>query len=311
MDCAAASENQVCGYCGDESDTVRCKACESTRLRIYRTVKVDQELKKAWGDMADKSSLLAKAKHTYGDTLFKLLKTTLTETIRTEDNVSFTGTGIFMDEDDIKEMYKKKTARLAAILRHAKRITCPSTQIELIEDIQYTSCAAASPSHTTTAKREIEGTEKIKQPKKPKVQLTEGDTFLAGGTAKPLTTAQVNHLKKYKDEVDAAYSKLDEHYDEIKKSVEEKGLGDNVPQYIHTSHAAAKVKKAEFHARLDIIKDSQTCDWKVLQSDVADIKSTTRDVMRRTVLQAQEAQSLGATPTPKKKGKAKAKANAL
>ena len=62
VDYAAPSENQVCGYCGDESDTVRCKSCESVRLRIYRAVKVDQELKKAWGDMADKSSLLAKAK---------------------------------------------------------------------------------------------------------------------------------------------------------------------------------------------------------------------------------------------------------
>ena len=310
MDYAARSENQVCGYCGDESDTVRCKACESTRLRIYRTVKVDQELKKAWDDMADKSSLLAKAKTTYGPTLFKLLKTTLTETIRTQDDVSFTGTGVFMDEDDITKKYANKPARLTATLRHAKRFICPTTGIELIEDMQYKSCAAASSSHTTTAKREIEGTEKFKQPKKPKVQLTEGDTFLAGGTEKPLTTAQVNHLKKYKDEVDAAYSKLDEHYDEIKKSVEENGWGDNVPQYIHTSHAATKVKKAEFHARLDIIKDSQTCDWKVLQSDVADLKSTTKDLMRRTVLQAQEAQSLG-TPKPKKKAKAKGKAKAL
>ena len=42
------SQNNLCGYCGDESDTARCKSCESTRLRIYRAVKADKELKKAW-----------------------------------------------------------------------------------------------------------------------------------------------------------------------------------------------------------------------------------------------------------------------
>ena len=226
LDCAKASEDQVCGYCGDESDTARCKSCESVRLRIYRAVKVDQGLKKAWGDMKEKDSLMAKAKHAYGDVLFKLLKTTLTEEICTEDKVSFIGTGIFMDEDDIKEKYAKQTTRLAAILRHVKRIICPTTKIELIEDMQYTSCASASSSHTSTAKREIEGTEKIAKPKKVKVEKADGDKYLAGEAGKSLTNAQVSHLQKYKDEVDAAYTKLGESYDEIKNSVEEKGWGE-------------------------------------------------------------------------------------
>ena len=84
-------------------------------------------------------------------------------------------------------------------------------------------------------------------------------------------------------------------------------MGENVPQYIHTAHAAAQVKKAEFDARVEIIKESHTCDWKALQSDVAELNSATKDLVRRTILQGQEAQSLGAKPKPRAKGKGKAK----
>ena len=299
------SQNNLCGYCGDESDTARCKPCESTRLRIYRAVKADKELKKAWDGMKDKEALMAKAKDAYGDVLFKLLHTTLTEEINTEAKVTFVGTGIFMDVEDITEKYAKKTTRLAAVLKHSKRILCPTTKIELIEDMQYTSCAASSSTHTTTAKRELEGTEKIKKPKKPKVVKEEGEE--PAEKEKSLTAAQLSHLQKYTEGVDAAYKKLGESYDPIKKSVDEKGWGMNVPQYIHTSHAAAVVKKTEFDARVEIIKDSQTCDWKALQSDVAELNSATKDLVRRTILQGQEAQSLGAKPKPRAKGKGKAK----
>ena len=82
----------------------------------------------------------------------------------------------------------------------------------------------------------------------------------------------------------------------------------NVPQYIHTTHAAAVVKKTEFDARVEIIKESQTCDWKALQRDVAELSNGTKDLVRRTILQGQEAQSLGAKPKPRSKEKRKAKA---
>ena len=255
--------------------------------------------------MKDKEHIIAKAKDSYGDALFKLLRTTLTEEINTESKVGFTGTGVFMDEDDIKEKYAKKPSRLAAVLKHAKRIRCPTTQIELIEDMQYTSCAASSSTHTTTAKRELEGTEKMKKPKKPKVVKEEGEEPTE--KEKPLTAAQLSHLQKYTDGVDATYKQLEESYAPIKKSVDEKGWGMNVPQYIHTSHAAAVVKKTEFDARVEIIKESHTCDWKALQSDVAELNSATKDLVRRTILQGQEAQSLGAKPKPRAKGKEKAK----
>ena len=158
-------------------------------------MKPDKELNKAWGDMKDKETLMAKARDAYGDVLFKLLRTTLTEEINTESKVGFTGTGVFMDEDDIKEKYAEKPSRLAAVLKHAKRIRCPTTQIELIEDMQYTSCAASSSTHTTTAKRELEGTEKMKKP-----EPTEKE--------KSLTAAQLSHLQRYIDGVDATYKSL-------------------------------------------------------------------------------------------------------
>ena len=56
---------------------------------------------------------------------------------------------------------------------------------------------------------------------------------------------------------------------------------------------------------MEIIKESQTCDWKALQTDVAELKIATKDLMRRTILQAQETQSLGVVPKPKAKGKTK------
>ena len=136
----------------------------------------------------------------------------------------------------------------------------------------------------------------------------EGDQ--SGETTKSMTQAQSKHLEKYETEVNAAFVKLDESFDEIKKSVGEKGWGENVPQYIHAAHAAARVKKQEFDAKVEIIKESQACEWKVLQSDVTELKDEAKDLLRRTVLQTQEAQSLGAAEASKKKkvaGKAKAK----
>ena len=108
-------------------------------------------------------------------------------------------------------------------------------------------------------------------------------------------------MEKYETEVNAVFVKLNESFDEIKKSVEEKGWSENVPQYIHAAHAAARVKKHEFDTDVEIIKESQACEWKVLQSDVAQLKDEAKDFLRRTVLQAQEAQSLGAAKAPKKR----------
>ena len=80
-------------------------------------------------------------------------------------------------------------------------------------------------------------------------------------------------------------------------------MGNNVPQYIHTSHAAAKVKKAEFDARVDVIKDSQTCDWKALQSDVAELKIATNDLMRRTISKLKKPNRSVRPQRPGQKGK--------
>ena len=109
----------ICSFCGYPSDTVRCKRCESCRVRIYRAVKGDEELEEKWSDLKDKGKILAKAGDLYGDTLFKVLRTSLEEESCTKSELSFKGTGQFMDEDDIRDKYKNKPRRLEAVLKFA------------------------------------------------------------------------------------------------------------------------------------------------------------------------------------------------
>ena len=149
-----------CNYCGENSDTKTCRPCNSTRVRIHRTVNSDEQLENSWASVRHKDNLIVKAKGAYVDALFKLLKTTMVEEHSEKSEISFIGTGNWTDGQVLRKMYKDRPERLAAILQNSKRWIEPGTGSELIEEMTYTSVSASSETHSSREKRSFESTEK-------------------------------------------------------------------------------------------------------------------------------------------------------
>ena len=281
-------DSKCCLFCGDPSQGDACKKCENTvRVRIGRALRGDPALAIGWNLWPGKQAFLVTAHGAYGDDLLRLLRSSLGEVHSTESQMSFVGVGTFMDEEDIRAKYKHKPRTLDAILKRAKRMTCPNTKIELIEDMQYTTVASSSESHTSTEKRVLEGTEEIVKPKKAKV-------VKAGRVVMVLsTTAQFRRLHAYEDPIMATIRLIDEEYTEIKQSIEEKGWGVNIPAYIHASHRALHCKKLEFLDKMDIIAETGLFDVEAFRDALWDVKQEAKFLLRRMRLQVQEAKSFG------------------
>ena len=155
-----------CNYCGKNSNTKTCRPCNSTRVRIHRTVNSDEQLENSWASVRHKDNLIVKAKGAYGDALFKLLKTTMVEEHLEKSEISFIGTGNWTDEQDLRIRYKDRPERLAAILQNSKRWIEPGTGSVLIEEMTYTSVSASSETHSSREKRSFESTDKISSQRK-------------------------------------------------------------------------------------------------------------------------------------------------
>ena len=87
----------------------------------------------------DTSAFVTKAKNAYGKDLMKMLEDEMTETNTVVAFASLTGTGQFLDEEELRAKYADKQQRLNGILKNARRIVCPVSEIEMIEDMAYQS----------------------------------------------------------------------------------------------------------------------------------------------------------------------------
>ena len=269
-------------------------------------MKGDSELAKAWNLTQNKASLIAKARDAFGDALFTLLKTTLVEEHEHKSEISFTGTGNWTDEKDLRIRYKDRPERLDAILKHARRYICPTTGTEFIEEMTYNSVSTASETHKSREKREFEGTEKLKQPKKLKVSNAEGKDNLSNASEKPLTAWQSKQLDKYMDDLKKIFDDVSASHEKIKKSKDEHGWAENLPPYTQPQLQALLAKKLEFDSKVTLIKDSVGVDWKLVREEVGSLKSEAKDLMTKAAFQIDEAILL-ASPQTKEKAKNKPK----
>lgn len=109
-----------------------------SRLNISSDEKFTQNWKEMIGSGAiDKAAFYMKAQHHFGSDLATLMKLTLEETLSTTHEVELQGMGSWMHEEDIKEKYAKQPKHLAAILANTRRLTCPISKAEILEDMEY------------------------------------------------------------------------------------------------------------------------------------------------------------------------------
>jgi hypothetical protein len=129
----ANSKAMQCSTCGKHATAYRCIACNKASVKICRAfTKVAPEVKAGLQGMLhdgqlDKVQFYADAAKFFGADLEQLFTNKYAEVCEASKTLEFVGTGLFYDEDDIKEKYKNKQQRLDGILKNATRIICPVT----------------------------------------------------------------------------------------------------------------------------------------------------------------------------------------
>ncbi len=293
--CAACiGKCQKCGA-AHEGDSARCDKCNAFSMRLCRLLKdKDADFCDNWNGFSqdlttDKAAFYAKANRLVGDALDKLLTETLEEHVSQSNEITFTGTGNFLDEDDIRTMYKDKPERLEAIRKHATRFVCPTTGTEFIENMAYKREVKDSQKRveSRSTKAATERTvKKAKVVREPKVDLNVNP--------KTLSDAQKATLQKY---IDAAPKHLAD-LQGIKEAVEKeeaqawKGL---LPAYVMPSIEAMYAKVDEHttmfamyieHGEGDM--KTATTGWKLVIADVKErIRSAKVQIIEAKKMQQQ------------------------
>ena len=116
----------VCIKWQKEEDDLNCGRCQDCARLAVRMAMIHEEFKAAWHSWVcdcsiDKQDFYEKANELFGTDLNKFMTESLTEQNVKSKEWKLVGTGRLLDEADIKEKYKNKPKRLAAILEHADR----------------------------------------------------------------------------------------------------------------------------------------------------------------------------------------------
>jgi hypothetical protein len=224
----------------------------------------------------------------------KLIYDAIEEVTSSRFDVTFEGTGEFMDEEDMRAKYAAKPKRLDAILRNAKRIWDSTGEVELLEDMKYTSAKKATESHETKRKRSIDTEEKPKKQRQPKVKVEKKDDGEAAGEVadvKTLSEKQVAQIKAWKEQIEL----LQKTFEPITEQLS--GTDDwlkHLPAWVTQKVQATQLHVGENMALMEVAIDSGKLsgELKKMKDDVTKIKNEIKDVVRRTQLQIDEAQKV-------------------
>ena len=99
------------------------------------------ELKDGWANVSktDKTKVFQQNREILGPGLKAALTQTIEHTFRQKRETSFAADGDWLDEDDVKEMFKNKPEQFKHVLANAKTMTCPVRGITLYEVLKYKS----------------------------------------------------------------------------------------------------------------------------------------------------------------------------
>ena len=103
----------------NDIEIFRCTLCNRTKNKVGLILQLEPELKLDW-QKVDKVKFNQLAADVYGDALSKLIHDQIEEITSHRHDISFVGTGEFMDEEDLNTKYTHKQARLAAIKKNRR-----------------------------------------------------------------------------------------------------------------------------------------------------------------------------------------------
>jgi hypothetical protein len=211
----------------------RCYPCNSGRVRVNRTLKAHPSI----GDMtdkADRASMVEGAKNLYGGDLVAHMRSKITQTDASEVTVSMTGTGNFMDLEDLAAKYATKPNRLAALKANAKTFFCEVSKTLLYEDMVYSSNRTDSASRKRENETVMEdiNPKRIKAVGKPKADKAKEPTEkkAAQPINKPLSPKQCGGLAKTITDVSNMVTRLQTAIEPLQKP--ENTWVQHVPKYV-------------------------------------------------------------------------------
>ena len=119
---------------------VRCfRKCHALRARIARLTANHGALAQSWEEVSDKdkNAFYLECREKAGTELQFRMQETIHDSSSKKSVVNFGSSGIFIDEEDLNEKYKRKPEQLASIKANTRTMQCPVRKVKLYEDPEF------------------------------------------------------------------------------------------------------------------------------------------------------------------------------
>ena len=136
-------------------ETRRCKACHNLKAAVSRMQKMHGNLVQDFQEVTGPKleSFYREHSHLRGEDLRLRLQEIVTDWKQTTSEVSFTGTGEYVDEQTLTEKFKNRPDQLRNVLQHTHSFYDHIRGTQLYEDVTYTRKAQDSVVKGTCTKR--------------------------------------------------------------------------------------------------------------------------------------------------------------
>jgi hypothetical protein len=255
-------------------------------MKVTRLCKTDDTIDRAKIKQALKSNKVSKEEFTknvqtlFGESLVKYIKTTYETLEEHETEVTLTGTGVFLDLEDLTEKYKNKPQRLAAIIKNCNRFSCPTSEVLLYEDMIYQSTRRDTDLYKVSSKRQCVQDKKIAAIKQPKQEATGGDLALHDHPEpKPLTDKQVDAINKTIATLVEDVKKLDGVWEELTSDK----FKEYVPQVMASKIAMTKAKLEFTNTLVELAVKEKRGDPKAVNEELRSTKAAVKEIYLKCV----------------------------
>ena len=127
------------------------------RARIARLTAHHGALAQSWEEVSDKekNAFYCECREKAGTELQFRMQETIHDSSSKKSIVNFGSSGIFIDEDDLNEKYKRKPEQLASIKANTRTMTCPVRKVKLYEDPEFKLTAGDTDTRLEEEKRNV------------------------------------------------------------------------------------------------------------------------------------------------------------
>ena len=151
-----------------------------------------------------------------GDHLKAIIKQAVTEELEIK-KCDVQGHGKYMDSTDLEEKYKNKKEQLENIKNNANSFICPNREVQMYEDMDYTTGFKEEATHTNKRKLEVSTEDTIRGKPKPKTVTNGADAVPLAVMSNKMDEKQQTKLVGWLKHIEDWGAKLEQ----LKASIDE------------------------------------------------------------------------------------------